>query len=522
MTTLLVAAPVLLPVLAAGVSLLLVRNAAAQRVLTVVVLAAVLADAAVLLHRAARAPDNTAAVVDAGGWSPPLGIALVADLPATLLLTVAVLVALAVLLFAIGQGAADHAAAIALPFHPAYLLLIGGVALAFLSGDLFNLFVAFEVMLASSYVLLTVNAGEARVRAGMTYTMTSLTSSLLFLTAVALTYAATGTVSLAQLAERTAALPEGVRAGLGTFLLAVFAIKAAVVPLHFWLPDGYPTAPAPITAVFAALLTKVGVYAMLRTQTLLFPRGDETWWLVTCAAILTMVVGILGAIAQDDVNRLLSFTLVSHIGFMLLGLALGDVAGLTGTLLYVVHHIVAQASLFLVAGLLAGSTGTTSLHLMEERRRAADAGGEPEEAGTGEGARGRRPPALTWLFLLPGLSLAGIPPFSGFIAKFALLRAAVAEGGPAAWSLAAAALMTSLLTLYAMLRVWRAVCSPPARLPSGAQTLTVGATGGMILVGLALAVCAGPLADLSERAAEHLADPGSYAEERPEPAEERP
>ncbi len=508
--TWLISLPVMLPILAAGISLALSRYGFAQRLLTVLVLSAVFVDAVLLLAAVDR--DGRAEVAF-GGWAPTLGITLAADLLSALLLAVAVLVALAVLLFAIGQGTPDRAGSTIVPFHPAYLLLVSGVSLAFVSGDLFNLFVAFEVMLASSYVLITLNAGAARVRAGMTYTMTSLMSSLLFLTAVALIYAATGTVSLSELAERTAGLDEGVRSALGAFLLVVFAIKAAVVPLHFWLPDGYPTAPAPITAVFAALLTKVGVYAMIRTQSQLFPRED-TWWLVAVAAVLTMIVGILGAIAQDDVNRLLSFTLVSHIGFMLIGLALFDVAGFTGAILYIIHHIVVQAGLFLVAGLVVARTGTAALHRLESRDASggtgrpghrngtADGTAEGTAEGTADGPRGT-PPVVTALFLLPALSMAGIPPFSGFIAKFALLKAAVADGGTAAYLMSAAALVTSLLTLYAMIRVWRAVSSPDPG-SSGSPGLTVGATAGIVVVGLAIAAGAGPLAELSERAAHDL------------------
>ncbi|RBM11715.1 proton-conducting transporter membrane subunit [Streptomyces sp. PT12] len=497
MTTLLLVLPVLLPILAAAFSLALVRNGTAQRALTVAVLTAVLADAIGLLVYVDR--EGTT-VVALGGWSPRLGIALVADLLSALLLTVAVLVALAVLLFALGQGTTDRPALTVTPFHPAYLLLVGGVGLAFLSGDLFNLFVAFEVMLASSYVLITLNAGGERVLAGMTYTMTSLTSSLLFLTAVGLVYAATGTVNLAELAERTGGLSDGVRSALAAFLLVVFGIKAAVVPLHFWLPDSYPTAPAPITAVFASLLTKVGVYAMIRTQSLLFPR-DGAWWLIGCAAVLTMVVGILGAIAQDDINRLLSFTLVSHIGFMLFGLALFDRAGFTGAILYIVHHIVVQAALFLVTALVVSRTGTAALHRLKP----------PVESGERPGP-GR--PLAAALFLVPALSLAGLPPFSGFIAKLALLRAAVVDGGAIAYSVAAAALVTSLLTLYAMVRVWRVISVPlaSAAATAGGRALTVGAAAGMVAVGLAMAAWAGPLVALTERAAADLSRPADYRE----------
>ncbi|MFB8778512.1 Na+/H+ antiporter subunit D [Streptomyces albogriseolus] len=500
MTAALPALPVLLPALGAGMSLLRPPRPV-MRGLSVGVLTAVVACGTALLVLADRRGPQALHV---GGWPAPLGITLVADRLSSLLLTVSALVALAVLLFAIGQGTAEERRSSAVVFHPAYLVLVTGVSLAYLTGDLFNLFVAFEVMLAASYVLITLDADENRTRAGMTYTIVSLTSSLLFLSLVALVYAATGTVTLAQLGPRLAELPDGLRSALALLLLCVLGIKAAIVPLHFWLPDSYPTAPAPITAVFAALLTKVGVYALLRTQTLLFPRTG-VWILLACAAVLTMTVGILGALAQDDLNRLLSFTLVSHIGFMLFGIALFDVQGLTGTILYVVHHIVVQAALFLVAGLAVRRTGTAALHRMATRSRPG--------------------PLVVTLFVVPALSLSGIPPLSGFVAKLALLRAGVAQGTPAAYALAGTALLTSLLTLSAMIRVWMAAFMgrPPGRpeerpaeasgtgrdRPSGTR-LMLAAAAGMTTTGVAVAVCAGPLAGLGERAAEDLLHPREY------------
>lgn len=500
MTAALPALPVLLPALGAGVSLFGMERRL-TRLLSTGVLAGVAACGVALLVLADRHGPQ---VLHLGGWPAPLGITLVADRLSALLLTVSALVALAVLVFAIGQGTAEERLSSPAAFHPAYLVLVMGVGLAFLSGDLFNLFVAFEVMLAASYVLITLNADENRTRAGMTYTIVSLTSSLLFVSLIALVYAATGTVTLAQLGPRLAELPEGLQSAFALLLLAVIGIKAAIVPFHFWLPDSYPTAPAPITAVFAALLTKVAVYVLLRTQTLLFPR-DGVWTLLACAAIITMIVGILGALAQDDLNRLLSFTLVSHIGFMLFGLALFDTPGLTGTILYVVHHIVVQAALFLVAGLAVRRTGTAALHRMAK---------QPPPG-----------PLIVVLFALPALSLAGIPPFSGFVAKLALLRAGVAQGGPAAWALAAAALLTSLLTLYAMTRVATSAFTgrqaapgeeglpePPGvreGRPRGYR-LMLAAAAGMTATGVLIAVCAGPLARVGERAAADLLHPHAY------------
>ncbi|CAL9655620.1 Na(+)_H(+) antiporter subunit D [Streptomyces sp. enrichment culture] len=505
MTAALLALPVLLPALGAGLSLLRL-SPRAVRVLSAAVLTLVPADALALLVLAdTRGPQ----ALHVGGWHAPLGVTLVADRLSALLLTVSTLVALAVLLFAVGQGTAEERRRTAVVFHPAYLVLVTGVSLAFLTGDLFNLFVAFEVMLAASYVLITVDADENRTRAGMTYTIVSLTSSILFITLIALVYAAAGTVTLAQLGPRLAELSDGLRGTLAVLLLVVLGIKAAIIPLHLWLPDSYPTAPAPITAVFAALLTKVGVYAVLRTETLLFPRGG-VWPVLTCAAIITMIVGILGAVAQDDINRLLSFTLVSHIGFMLFGIALFDVRGLTGTILYIIHHIVVQAGLFLAAGLAVIRVGTASLPRMTK--------GPPPGV------------AVAVLFAVPALSLSGVPPFSGFVAKLALLQAGVAQGGAAAYALAAAALVTSLLTLYAMTRVWTtafagqpehtghsasgrlAAAQAPEPTPGGVggARLMLASTAGMVLTGVAVAVLAGPLARIGERAAEDLLRPEAY------------
>ncbi|HEX7806538.1 MAG TPA: proton-conducting transporter membrane subunit, partial [Cellulomonas sp.] len=313
----LVPLPVVVPLLAAGLTLALYRRPRAQRTISVVALSIVLAVSATLLVLTDAGP----LVLDVGGWAAPVGIDLVADRLSALMLTVSSAVTLCVLLYSLAQGEADgdEAAPVSI-YHPTYLVLVAGVANAFLSGDLFNLYVGFEILLAASYVLLTLGGTGERIRAGSIYVVVALLSSVLFLVAIALVYASTGTVNLAQLAVRLPQIDPDVRLLLQVMLLLAFGIKAAIFPLSAWLPDSYPTAPAPVTAVFAGLLTKVGVYAIIRTQTLLFPDGrldDVLMW----AALATMVVGILGAVAQDDIKRLLSFTLVSHIGFMIFGIA---------------------------------------------------------------------------------------------------------------------------------------------------------------------------------------------------------
>ncbi len=230
------------------------------------------------------------AVLQIGGWEAPIGISLVVDRLSALMLVVSAIVLLSVMLYAVGQGIHDgnEQQPVSI-FLPTYLALTAGVNIAFLAGDLFNLFVGFEVLLAASFVLLTLGASADRVRAGVSYVMVSMVSSLVFLVGIAFAYAATGTLNLAQMALRMDEISPGTRAAIFGVLLVAFGIKAAVFPLSSWLPDSYPTAPAPVTAVFAGLLTKVGVYAIIRAHTLLFPGGELDDVLLV-AGLLTMIV----------------------------------------------------------------------------------------------------------------------------------------------------------------------------------------------------------------------------------------
>ena len=496
--------PILLPLLGAATTLL-VRSQRFQRTVAVAVLVVMLLDVAALL---VRVDADGPLAVQAGGWAAPYGITLVADRFSALLLPVSVTVLLVVLVYAIGQGTADLGATardrtrVRVVFHPAYLVLACGVCFAFLTGDLFNLFVAFEVMLTASYVLITLGTGARGVRSAMTYVVVSLLASALFVTAVALVYAATGTVNLADLRGALAELPDGIRLALALLLIVVFGIKAALFPLYFWLPDSYPVAPAPVTAVFAGLLTKVGVYAVIRTQTLLFWQDtDVVGPLLIVVAGLTLVFGILGAIAQNEVKRVLSFTIVSHIGYMMMGLGFFTVAGVAGAVLYTVHHIVIQTTLFCVEGLVERVGGTGELNRIS--------------------GLAHRWPLLGALFALPAMSLAGIPPFSGFVAKLALLDAGSQVGS---WVIVGLAVVTSLLTLYAMAMVWGAAFwgrqttpvpdpDPTDALPVGVRavprTMTA-ATATVVAVGLVIPLLAGPLYALCSRTAQDLLSAQPY------------
>ena len=249
----LLAIPFAVPLLGAAISIV-VRQLAVQRVVSFIALATSLAASIAIV--ATVVIDDSIAVTRLGGWPAPVAITLVADRLSALLLVVAVAMVSLVLSFAIGQRAADERS----PFyHPVYLVLCAGIAQAFLAGDLFNLFVAFELLLMASYVLLTLEGTDSQIRSGTTYVVLNVVESTVLLTAIGLIFAATGTVSMADLPARLAELPDGVRSGLNLLLLVAFGIKAAVFPLFFWLPDAYPTAPSSVTAVFAGLLTKLGI-----------------------------------------------------------------------------------------------------------------------------------------------------------------------------------------------------------------------------------------------------------------------
>ncbi|MBS1695325.1 MAG: Na+/H+ antiporter subunit D [Actinobacteria bacterium] len=513
--------PVLIPMVAGALTLLAGRRAGLQRAITQVALLAVVVVCGALLYLTDR--DGTIAL-DVGGWGQsetgmgPLGITLVVDRLSALMLVVSSIVLLAVVGYAIGQGVrdGDERQPVSI-FLPTYLVLSAGVCMAFLAGDLFNLFVGFEVLLSASFVLLTIGASAERVRAGIAYVMVSMVSSLIFLIGLALVYAATGTLNLAELAVRLDGVSEGTRTAMFAVLMVAFGIKAAVFPLSTWLPDSYPTAPAPVTAVFAGLLTKVGIYAIIRAHSLLFPGGGLDSVLLV-AAFLTMIIGILGAIAQSDIKRLLSFTLVSHIGYMVFGIALSSQLGMSGAIYYVAHHILVQTTLFLVVGLIERQAGASTLQRL--------------------GGLAAASPVLAFVFVVPALNLGGIPPFSGFIGKVALLEAGAADGSVLAWALVGGGVVTSLLTLYVVARVWtKAFWRTRADAPEGhlaaaapavllddsediefADRDSVGRmpvgmlvpTGALIAVGLALAVLAGPIFAYSDRAAAQVLDRDQY------------
>ena len=503
---------VTLPLLGAAIALIAGRHRKTQVAVSVVTLTLVLAIAAVLL--VVVDIGDAPIAVSVGNWPIPFGIVLYVDRLAALLVVVSSIVLLAVLLFSVGQGAADGDDDTPVSiFHPSYLILAAGIFTAFIAGDLFNLYVGFEILLVASYVLITLGSTESRIRTGVVYIVVSLVSSILFLAAIAVIYGALGTVNMIQISERMAQLPQQTQTVLHVLLLLAFSIKAAVFPLSFRLPDSYPTAPAPVTAVFAGLLTKVGVYAMIRTETLLFNENDVNFVLMI-VALATMIVGVLGAVAQAELKRILSFTLVSHVGYMVFGLAIATPAAIGATIYYMVHHIVVQTTLFLAVGLIERRAGSTSILRVKGLMRAA--------------------PVIAVLYFIPAINLGGLPPFSGFIGKYALFDAAAEVGTPIMMVLIVGGIVTSLLTLYALMRAWNLAfwreeedsaetesrisylgAAPAAAVETERRVIPrimTAATAGMVAVTVALTVFAGPLYEVCARIGESLLEPVSISQ----------
>ncbi len=485
----LVPLPIVVPLLAAALTIVFAKFRVVQQLIALASLASIVAVSVALL---AQADDESVVIMDAGGWAAPLGVTYVVDRLSAIMLVTSSIMLLVVLVYAIGQrgSEATHPA-----FSPIYLVLAAGVSASFITGDMFNLFVAFEMMLAASYVLLTLGGRPDQVRSGMTYVVISLVASALFITALALLYSATGTVNMADLAERIPELSSGVRTGFSLLLILVFGIKAGLFPLFFWLPDSYPTAPGPVTAIFAGLLTKVGVYAIIRTQTLLFAPDSQQGTALLIIGGLTMLVGVLGALAQDDLKRLLSFHIIGQIGYMIFGLGLFTVAGVSAVVFYIVQTILVKTNLFLVAGLIDRHAGSSRLSRV--------------------GGLVRSAPVIAFCFAVPALSLAGLPPSSGFAGKFALISAGLdAEQ----WLIVSVALLVSLLTLYSMTKIWAAVfwgdpevepVQVEGRTGAG-PSLMVAATMATVALSIAFVIFAGPIYELAERAGNDLTNPAVY------------
>jgi multicomponent Na+:H+ antiporter subunit D len=423
-----------------------------------------------------------------GGWPSRFSISFAADPFAALMVTVAGSMALACVAFAIARGEDQGPY-----FHTLVLVLVAGVSGAFLTADLFNLFVFVEVMLIASYVLLTLGGTRPRIRAGAIYVTANLLASALFLTGVGLVYGAVGTVNLAELAG--VGVPPGMGAVAGVLVLAALGVKAALVPVHGWLPRTYPAAPPSVSALFSGLLTKVGVYAIFRIYAVVFGGATALRVPLLLVACVTMLVGVLGAVGRGSMRDILAFHMVSQVGYLLMAVGLFGVAGLAAGIFFMVQYIVVKTSLFLSAGAVETMEGTGVLDRL--------------------GGLVWRRPFLAVAFAISALSLAGLPPLSGFVAKLALVRAAFDAGDHGAATVAVA---VSFLTLLSMVKIWNGVfwgkspsasAETPAVSPRRSAALVAPAAA-TAAVAVVLGIWAQALWVLAERAAIGLVDPAAY------------
>lgn len=370
--------------------------------------------------------------MQSGNWQAPFGITLVADGLAAIMVFMASL--LFFIIFFYIKGNIDKKR-LNSGFYPLLLFLQFGVLGAFFTGDLFNLYVWFEVMLMASFVLVALGKDKAQLEGAIKYVTINFIASMLFLAGIAVVYGIAGTTNMADLSTKIHDVDPVLATVASIFFLVSFGIKSALFPMYFWLPASYHTPPITISALIAGLLTKVGVYALLRVFTLIFTQDvGFTHEILLWISAFTMLSGVLGAIAQSDFRKILSFHIVSQIGYMIMGLALYTPLAIAGAVFYIVHHIVVKTNLFLIAGLVAKIKGSFRLSALGGVYAAF--------------------PFVALLFAISAFSLAGIPPLSGFWGKFTLAQAGLESER---FYIVGVALFAGLLTLFSMVKIWTQV-----------------------------------------------------------------
>jgi len=370
--------------------------------------------------------------MQAGGWIAPFGITFVADTFSALLVLLTAISGLAVSVFSVGS---IRNARVRFGYFPILHLLIMGLSGAFLTGDIFNLYVWFEIIIISSFVLITIGGEKAQLEGAIKYVAMNLLASVVFLTAIAILYGLTGSLNMADLSLQVAKVEKRGLVNVTAILFLVgFGIKSAVFPLYFWLPASYHTPPPAISAIFGGLLTKVGVYAMLRVFTLIFVPDTFLTTVITVMAMLTIFSGGVGALMQNNIRKVFSYLIICHIGFMLAGLGIYSTLALAGAVFYLVHDIVVKTNLFMVSGLIFKIKGTYSMRLL---------GGFYKEQ-----------PLMSLLMAIPLFSLVGIPPLSGFWGKLLLIQGAMDSSNIL---LIGFILLGSFLTLFIIAKLWSEV-----------------------------------------------------------------
>lgn len=481
--------PFLIPILTALLCCLFFGLATTKRRVVVAISAG--AQLILAVYLTARALNGPPLVLNVGSWAPPLGIVLVVDGLAGIMLCLSTFVSLSCTLFSYAEISVSLEQPLRLPLMQ---LLTAGINLSFLTGDLFNLFVAFEIMLVASYALLTLEANDQDIKEAFPYLSVNIFGSALFLVAAGLAYTVFGTLNMADISRRAAAMEGNFGVLLVVLLLmVVFGIKAGVFPLYYWLPNSYPILPFSLGAFYSGMLTKVGIYVLLRMLCTVFPHSlNQVHAGLAWLAGLTMVLAVLGAISRNFIRGILSFHIVSQIGYMLLAIGFFTPIAIAGCIYYVIHHIIVKSSLFLIGGTAMFYNRTDNLKSM--------------------GGLWRSSPILGVCFLCQAFSLAGVPPLSGFWGKYVVLLVGMAEEH---YMLVGAALLASILTLVSMLKIWMGAFWQ--KMPEGGALHSTGRLQFMTLivasltfVSLAIGFGAQHFLHISKLAADSLLDQAAY------------
>jgi multicomponent Na+:H+ antiporter subunit D len=482
--------PILISLLSGAITLSFWRSIRWQKLVTLLSSTVYLIVAALLLRKVMQEGHL---VLQMGNWAAPFGITLVADVLSATMILLTGIVGFAAAIYSMASVPNQH---IRFGYFSLLHLLLAGVSGAFLTGDIFNLFVWFEVMLLASFGLLTLGGERNQMEGAIKYVTINLFSSAIFLSAIGLLYGTAGTLNMADLSVKLAGVEEqGLVNVLALMFMVSFAIKAGAFPLFFWLPASYHTPLVAVSAVFAGLLTKVGVYAIYRFYSVVF-IGDiqYTHNIILWLGILTMLTGVLGAAAQFEFRRILSFHIISQIGYMLIAFAIFTPLAIIGGVFYIAHHIIVKTNLFLISGLTYQLSGTHELKAL--------------------GGLYRHRPWLGLLFLIPALSLAGLPPLSGFFAKYIVIKAGVEAGS---WWAVGFGLLVGLLTLYSMIKIWAEVFWKPAPKTNPPVDFTAKLSPWIlapviILAGMTVGIglFGEPLYQLAEMAASQLLNPQGY------------
>jgi len=418
--------PVIIPLLTGMLLIIFQKNLKLQRILSLV---ALLATSVISVLLMIQIRDGGIQTLQLGGWEAPYGISFVGDMFSALLLLATSIVSVCCLIYAFSSIGRKQEK---LYFYPLFLFLITGVNGSFLTGDLFNLYVFFEMFLVASYVLITLGGSQRQLRESLKYIFTNIIASAFFLMGVAYLYSMIGTLNLAHLSIRIAEVgQDGLITTVALLFLIVFAMKAGLL-LYFWLPGSYSVPPTAIAAIFAALLTKVGIYAIFRMFTLIFYHEPQiTHLFIGILAAITMVLGGLGAIGYWDLRKILTYNVVISVGFIMAGLVSFTSTGITGSIYYLIHDMLIKGLVFMIGGTIVHLTGTSNLKDISGLIRLH--------------------PQLGWMFFIAALSMVGIPPLSGFLGKVFTTQG-VFEAGY--YWLGGIGLLASLFILYSMVKLF--------------------------------------------------------------------